>query len=125
MGLFIYSLFVFTVLSVVLLYFFRERWLHLIPDQLNPTHLYTALPTTFQGDVEAGLHSTDFDMTGNIEGDSRSGLDEQGKREVLAIMRRKKVNFDEARKMYMEKRFKREGIGADGVPNDPKFVSFS
>jgi hypothetical protein len=64
-------------------------------------------------------------MTGNVEGDSRSGLDEQGKREVLAIMRRNKVNFDEARKMYMERRFKREGIGADGVPNDPKFVSFS
>jgi len=120
-----YSLFVLTVLSIVLLFFFRERWLHLVPDQLTPTYLYTALPTTFQGDVEAGLHSTDFDMTGNIEGDSRSGLDEQGKREVLAIMRRKKVNFDEARKMYMEKRFKKAGISADGVPNDPKFVSFS
>jgi Fungal protein of unknown function (DUF2015) len=99
--------------------------LHLVPDQLTPSYLYTALPTTFQGDVEAGLHSTDFDMTGNMEGDSRGGLDEAGKREVLGIMRRKRVNFDEARKIYMEKRFKREGIGADGVPNDPKFVSFS
>jgi Fungal protein of unknown function (DUF2015) len=113
------------MLTPAVLYFFRERWIHHLPDKLSPTHLYTALPTTFQGDVEAGLHSADFDMTANIEGDSRSGLDEQGKKEVLAIMRRKKVNFDEARKLYMEKRFKREGISADGLPNDPKFVSFS
>jgi len=125
MAMLFYSLFVFTILLVVLLYFFRDRWLHLIPDKLSPAYLYTALPTTFQGDVEAGLHSADFDMTNNVEGDSRAGLDEQGKREVLAIMRRKKVNFDEARRMYMEKRFKREGISADGIPRDPKFVSFS
>jgi len=125
MAMFFYTLCFFTILSIALLYFFRDRWTHLIPDKLSPTYLYTALPTTFQGDVEAGPHSADFDMTGNVEGDSRAGLDEQGKREVLAIMRRKKVNFDEARRMYMERRFKREGIGADGVPNDPKFVSFS
>ena len=78
------------------------------------------------GDVEAGLHSADFDMTSNIEGgDERSGLDERGKREVLKIMKRRKVNFDEARRIYMEKNFRKAGIGDDGVPRDPKFVSFS
>jgi hypothetical protein len=64
-------------------------------------------------------------MTTNVEGDSRSGLDEGGRREVLRIMKRKKVNFDEARRMYMEKNFKKAGISADGIPRDPKFVSFS
>jgi len=64
-------------------------------------------------------------MTGNVEGDARSGLDERGKREVLRIMKRKNVGFDEARRMFMEKNFKKAGIGQDGVPNDPKFVSFS
>jgi Fungal protein of unknown function (DUF2015) len=90
-----------------------------------PSYLYTRLPSTFREDVEAGLHSTDFDMTGNVEGDSRGGLDENAKREVLRIMKRRGVNFDEARKIYMERTFKKAGISADGVPNDPKFVSFS
>lgn len=41
------------------------------------------------------------------------------------IMRKKKVGFDEARRLWVEDRFRREGIGADGRPRDPKFVSFS
>ena len=60
-----------------------------------------------------------------MEGDSRQGLDELGKREVQKIMRSHRVDFDEARRIYMEKRFKKNNIGADGLPNDPKFVSFS
>jgi len=27
--------------------------------------------------------------------------------------------------VYMEQRFKKNGIGEDGIPRDPKFVSFS
>jgi hypothetical protein len=97
--------------------------LHLVP---TPSYLYTRLPTSFRGDVEAGLHSTAFDMTGNIEGeDGRGGLDEHGKREVLRIMKRRGLGFDEARRVFMEQNFKKAGISADGVPRDPKFVSFS
>ena len=118
------------------LYFTRSRWLpqtreriSTIPLPTFPTfnfYRYAPLPTSFQGDVEAGLHSTTFDITDNIVGgDERSGLDEAGKREVLRIMKRRGVGFDEARRMWMEERFKKEGIGKDGVPRDPKFVSFS
>ena len=60
-----------------------------------------------------------------MEGDSRGGLDLQGKREVQRIMRQRRVGFDEARRMYIESRFAKNNIGADGLPNDPKFVSFS
>lgn len=105
-----------------MLYFTRDRWIDRIPLH---SYLYARLPQTFRDDVEAGLHSSDFDMTTNVEGDSRSGLDESGKREVLRIMKRKNVGFDEARRIFMENRFKKAGIGQDGVPNDPKFVSFS
>lgn len=109
--------------NLIVAYILRDRWLHHLP---TPSYLYTQLPTSFRGDVEAGLHSADFDMTGNItDGDSRSGLDENSKREVLRIMKRRGVNFDEARRLYMEKNFKKAGISADGLPNDPKFVSFS
>lgn len=60
-----------------------------------------------------------------MSGDSRSGLDATAKREILRIMQRRRLQFDEARRVYMEERFRANGIGADGRPRDPKFVSFS
>ena len=60
-----------------------------------------------------------------MEGDDRGGLDEDAKRKVQRIMKRRRVGFDEARRMFMEERFKANGIGKDGLPRDPKFVSFS
>lgn len=77
-------------------------------------------------DVENGLTSADFDLSSNVmEGDSRGGLDQKSKAAVQRIMKRRGVGFDEARRIYMQDRFRREGIGEDGVPRDPKFVSFS
>lgn len=87
---------------------------------------YSALPTTFMGDVESGFTSNDFDLSGNVmEGDSRQGLDQRGKREVQRIMRLRGINFDEARRLFMEQGFKKNNIGADGLPRDPKLVTFS
>lgn len=77
-------------------------------------------------DVEAGFTSDDFDLSGNImQGDSRAGLDVNAKRDVQGIMKSRGIGFDEARRVYMEKRFKKNNIGPDGLPRDPKFVSFS
>lgn len=78
------------------------------------------------GDVESGFTSADFDLSSNIiEGDSRGGLDQKAKRDIQRVMKIRKINFDEARRVYMEQRFKKNGIGEDGIPRDPKFVSFS
>lgn len=60
-----------------------------------------------------------------MEGDSRAGLDVRGKREVQRIMKNRGIGFDEARRVYMEQNFKKNNIGHDGLPKDPKFVSFS
>ena len=77
-------------------------------------------------DVESGFTSNDFDLSNNVmEGDSRAGLDVKAKREVQRIMKNRGIEFDEARRVYMEQRFKKNNIGADGLPRDPKFVSFS
>lgn len=87
---------------------------------------YSRLPTSFQEDAEAGLHSSNFNIAENIEsGDSRQGLDESAKREVYIIMNKRKVNFDEARRLYTEEIFGRQGVGADGRPLDRKAVMFS
>lgn len=40
-------------------------------------------------------------------------------------MKLRKVTFDEARRIVVEERFRREGIGADGRPLDRKAVVFS
>ena len=89
---------------------------------------YSRLPTnlTFAEDAEAGLHSSNFNLAENIEAeDSRRGLDEAGKQEVYRIMKARRVNFDEARRMYIEERFGREGIATDRRPMDRKAVMFS
>lgn len=52
-------------------------------------------------------------------------MDARGKREVQRIMKNRKVDFDEARRIYTEQRFAKNNIGPDGRPRDPKFVSFS
>jgi hypothetical protein len=104
-------------------YYTRHYWLHLVPI---PEPFYTRLPSSFRDDIEAGLSSSAFDLSANVEaGDSRQGLDGTAKREVQAIMKRRGVGFDEARSIYMQERFKQNNIGPDGRPRDPKFVSFS
>jgi len=123
MGLFFYGGSLFVLVLVTVLYLTRHQWLDYLPTSF---HKYAPLPTSFREDVEAGLHSSTFDMTGNIEGeDSRSGLDDTAKKEIMRIMKRRNVNFDEARRLHMEAGFKKAGVGKDGLPRDPKLVTFS
>ena len=105
------------------LYLTRARWLSLVPV---PDYIYDRLPSSFADDLEAGLTSTQFDLSANIaDGDTRAGLDNQAKRQIRKIMNRQRIDFDEARRIYTEQRFANNNIGPDGRPRDPKFVSFS
>lgn len=122
------------LLLATALYLTRARWSPVASDlaeQYLPhrfsDHLYSALPNSFAGDIEAGLSSASFDLSGNAAdgADARAGLDDDAKREILRIMKRRRMRFDEARRVYMEGRFKANGIAPDGRPRDPKFVSFS
>lgn len=122
------SLVLLVLVTGTVLYLTRNSWLYLVPDSLvHPgSYLYARLPSTFAGDVEAGLSSDTFDLSGNVaSGDARAGLDDAAKREILAIMKKRRLKFDQARQVYMEQRFSANGIGPDGRPRDPKFVSFS
>ncbi|KAK4193626.1 hypothetical protein QBC35DRAFT_371283 [Podospora australis] len=122
-----YSLTLLSFLSFTALYLTRARWQHLVPSNLPGSgYLYQPVSSTFEGDIESGLSSSNFDLSGNVEaGDSRGGLDAAAKREILKIMKKRRLKFDEARRVYMEQTFAANGIGADGRPKDPKFVSFS
>lgn len=91
-----------------------------------PDYIYHRLPSSFTADLEAGLSSSQFDIAANVaDGDTRAGLDQRAKGEVRKIMKNRRVDFDEARRIYTEQRFARNNIGPDGRPRDPKFVSFS
>lgn len=112
------------------LYLSRARWTSQLRDMNLPgrDYFYSRVPlgSSFSDDAEAGLSSANFDLATNIdEGDSRAGLDDVAKAEILRIMKKRRLRFDEARKVYMEIRFRENGIGPDGRPRDPKFVSFS
>lgn len=97
-----------------------------MPSIPGTSFLYARLPTTFAGDIESGFSSAAFDLSGNVaSGDSRAGLDDSSKREIQKIMKNRRVNFDEARRIHTEGRFAKNNIGPDGLPRDPKFVSFS
>lgn len=128
MAYILYSTVFLFLVSITVLYLTRDRWSHLVSEIRLPGggYLYDRLPSSFTGDIEAGLSSTTFDLTGNVaDGDGRAGLDDAAKQEILKIMKKRRMKFDQARKVYMENRFKDNGIGPDGRPRDPKFVSFS
>lgn len=138
MAYLLYFLVFLTICGGTALYFTRGHWMHHVdpyidrlPFSINNNFLYSRLPgpargASFQDDAEQGLHSSDFSLADNLVGeDSRGGLDDAAKKEVLRIMKRRGMNFDQARAVYMERRFAANGISADGMPRDPKFVSFS
>jgi hypothetical protein len=126
MGYLLYStVFGLLVLSTVL-FLTRSLWLPHMPSLPGSSFLYSRLPSSFAADIENGLSSSAFDLSGNVSaGDSRAGLDVDSKREIQRIMKNRRVNFDEARRLHTEGRFAKNNIGPDGRPRDPKFVSFS
>jgi hypothetical protein len=126
--LLLFSVCIFFLILATALYVTRSRWIDRLPEISLPgrSYIYSRVPTNFHGDAEAGLSSSTFDLSGNIEAaDGRGGLDQRSKAEILKIMKKRRLKFDDARKLYMENRFKANGIGPDGLPRDPKFVSFS
>lgn len=88
---------------------------------------YHLLPTTlgsFEDDIQDGLTSSQFDLEANLDqDDQRAGL--KDKEEILKIMKKQKVSFDEARLIRQQRLLKKNNIDpATGLPLDPKFVTF-
>ena len=138
MSFLLFSVTLFLLVTVGALFITRAYWRQRVPEIRLPGldyissrfpgagYIYSRLPNSFASDIEAGLSSSTFDLTGNLEaGDGRAGLDDASKAEILKIMKKRRMTFDQARKAYMESRFQANGIGPDGRPRDPKFVSFS
>lgn len=125
------SLVAFFILLVMLSYRYRS----LIPDRVKA--LFPSLPSsitssahytrlaTFSEQANAGLTSESFDIeAANISmGDSRMGLDEAGTREVMEIMRRERIGFDQARLVRQNRILAANGIDPSGMPLDSKAIT--
>ncbi|RCI05721.1 hypothetical protein CU098_001056, partial [Rhizopus stolonifer] len=100
------------LLLISLCWFFRQNILYvgsLIADKTNRLIGYHVLPTnegSFETDIEDGLTSSQFDLTANLDqDDERAGL--KDKEEILKIMKKQKVSFDQARLIRQQKLLKK------------------
>ncbi|KAK0238544.1 hypothetical protein EDD85DRAFT_905005 [Armillaria nabsnona] len=125
--LFMLSVLAFFALVALLTFRYRVSLAPYIPERLKAffpkLRHYTPL-STFAEQASAGLSSSSFDIEANLRnGDSRAGLDEQGTQEVMEIMRRERVNFDQARLIRHNRILAQNGIDASGMPLDSKAVT--
>ena len=74
----------------LILPYFPPRLLAVIQRSENHLRAYAPL-STFESQRDSGLSSVNFDLEGNIAGDSRVGLDERSSDEVRKIMRERGV----------------------------------
>ncbi|KAM0786587.1 hypothetical protein ACM66B_002043 [Microbotryomycetes sp. NB124-2] len=94
-----------------------------MPRQVSSRLRHYAPLNTFEDAMENGFSTAAFDLSGNIAGDSRAGLDERTLTEIRRIMERNRCNFDEARLIHTNQVFKSHGIDPNGFPTDPKAIT--
>ncbi|TFL02033.1 hypothetical protein BDV98DRAFT_547601 [Pterulicium gracile] len=124
------SLAAIVALLAVFIYRYRATVVHYIPERIQlafPTLSNYSPLSSFSDQARAGLTSSNFDIESNNirEGDSRAGLDVAGTQEVMDIMRRERVTFDQARLIRHNAILARNGIDPSGMPMDSKAVTFS
>ncbi|KAF9077985.1 hypothetical protein BDP27DRAFT_1310538 [Rhodocollybia butyracea] len=126
--LFYISVFALAALLILLLHRYRSSIAPYVPDRVRSIfprfNNYIPL-STFADQANAGLTSSNFDIEANniLDGDSRTGLDEIGTQEVTEIMRRERVNFDQARLIRHNRILARNGIDPSGMPLDSKAIT--
>lgn len=83
------------------------------------------LHNSFLDDFEQGLNSDTFSITSNIStNDPRFGLLVGAKDQIKKIMDEDGVSFDEARLRYTQSELNRNDVDSDGLPRDPRLVTF-
>ncbi|KAL0574134.1 hypothetical protein V5O48_007823 [Marasmius crinis-equi] len=131
--IFYLSILTFISLILILIHRYYKPFLPSMPLPAALTNRFPRMPrrqgytplATFSSQAAAGLTSSNFDIeSANIlAGDSRVGLDEQGVKEVEAIMREMRVGFDQARLIRHNRILAANGIDPSGMPLDSKAVT--
>lgn len=118
---------IFLVIVVALLLFHFRNRIGEFHDRLRTRRRmrYVNLSNGFNEDLENGFTSDTFDITNNNNNDSREGLLEEAKGEIKDLMERENLSFDQARLKYTRQQFKENNIDSNGMPLDPKTVTFN
>jgi len=127
--LFYISLFALVALLILILHRYRSLIAPYVPDAGRVRSVFPRFSnyiplSTFADQANAGMSSSNFDIEANIlDGDARAGLDDIGTQEVMDIMRRERVNFDQARLIRHNRILARNGIDSSGMPLDSKAIT--
>ncbi|GAA98053.1 uncharacterized protein L969DRAFT_355921 [Mixia osmundae IAM 14324] len=112
------------LLLVLAIYYYRGRLLLALPPSLQSRLKHYAPVSSFESALEQGYTSAEFDLSGNVDGsDPRAGLDEAALEEVRRIMDGRGCTFDQARLIRHQQHLRKNGIGPDGRPLDPKAIT--
>ncbi|KAM0751386.1 hypothetical protein T439DRAFT_325523 [Meredithblackwellia eburnea MCA 4105] len=114
------------LLFLLFLWAYRQRFLHLLPSSLAARIRHYAPIDSFEDQLENGFSTSNFSLIPNLapgERDPRTGLDQRSLTEVRRIMDGMGVSFDEGRRIWVEREFRRNGIDPNGFPIDPKAVT--
>jgi len=117
------------LLFILAIYYKRVAIMNRIPESIRDRlpgsrRDYTLLPTSFEDQAAHGYSSSAFDLAGNVAGDSRVGLDQGQLQEIRDIMKRERVNFDQARLIRQKREMSRNGIDpSTGLPTDPRAIT--
>ncbi|ORY51214.1 hypothetical protein BCR35DRAFT_310707 [Leucosporidium creatinivorum] len=111
------------LILLFLAWHFRSRYVDHLPTSLSSRLRYYAPLQTFEDAAENGFSTAAFDLSNNLAGDSRAGLDAKTLTEVRRIMEREHCDFDEARLIHTNRMFRKNGIDPNGFPIDPKAIT--
>ncbi|KAK9894916.1 hypothetical protein P389DRAFT_86144 [Cystobasidium minutum MCA 4210] len=122
--LFTLSIVAFVCLLLLSLWAFRHKLIDYLPDHVAARFKDYVPVGTFEAAVQGGFNSSTFDLSGNLEGDQRQGLDEESLTEIRRIMDIQRVNFDEARFIRSQRIMRKNGIDPNtGLPLDKKAIT--
>ncbi|POY72145.1 hypothetical protein BMF94_4782 [Rhodotorula taiwanensis] len=102
---------------------YRSLYVDRLPPVLSSRLRYYAPLRTFEDAAEQGFSTANFDLSHNMAGDQRAGLDDRALTAIRRIMERENVAFDEARLIHLNAVFRKNGVDANGFPIDPKAVT--
>lgn len=120
-----HMLLILVIVVLVLAFHFRRKLAERFEVWRNNRRWSRLAHSGFEGDLENGFSSNNFDITDNIANHDPRTLDEAAKEEIRQLMLRHNLTFDDARLRYLREKMLANGVGADGVPIDPKTVTFS
>lgn len=117
---------IFVIVVVALLLFHFRNKIGEFHDRLRTRRRmrYVNLTNGFTEDIENGLTSDTFDVLSSNQDDSREGLLELAKAQIHELMEQESITFDQARLKYTKAKFNQNNIDSNGVPLDPKTVTF-